>query len=124
VNGYVGPKGADPVQATRESLDLDIPMDDLLKRRAGTLIGSACGVSPNPEQTAWVVAFCYDPRQFAPSPELADFVHTVGRGVVISNDGRPPYIVHQDLMLTSPTIKRLAGMKVLDDVLQQSRASR
>ena len=123
-NGYVARKDADPVRANRESLDPDLPIEDLLNQRAGTLISSACGVSPSTEQEGWLVAFCYDPRQFTPSSDLERFVHSVGRGVFITAGGQPPQIVHQDLLLSSSAFKPLAGMQELDHVLRQTQPAR
>ena len=118
VNGYVNPTDADPKRAVREALDRGLRVEDLLAERAGMLLGSACGVSRTVEPTAFVVAFCYDPRRFTRAPGLAGHVRSVGRGVVVPGEGRPPHIVHQDLRLTSSSIERRGGMDELETILR------
>ena len=118
-NGYVRESDADPASASYESLELDLPLAELVARLAGQLIFSACAVEYS--YKTWTVAFCYDPRRLQPNPRLGQFVHRVGRAVLIFDDEQPPRIAHQDILLTASTTKPLSGMKELEAALRQPR---
>jgi hypothetical protein len=109
-NGYTDlPPTKRGAALSRESVD-DSDPEARLRARANTLKRKACGVmaeGTGRSEDGWTVVFCYNQERLRGDVELINLTTNRGRAVVMAPDGSDMRVLHVEIVLDAPGLRRL-----------------